>query len=111
MVGFTIKNIIIMVKKKVHQIKVVVGMAVLENKVMDANHNGGMTNVKFNVIIATNLTIMPFSVIPKGRKRVNFADNERTKEDVVLLLSYDDSDTDNLSTWYLDMGASNHLCK
>jgi hypothetical protein len=43
-------------------------------------------------------------------KNVNFAEKETNSEEPVLLLACGNFDGNNSSTWYLDTGASNHMC-
>jgi hypothetical protein len=43
-------------------------------------------------------------------KNVNFAEKEIDYEEPALLLACGKFDGSNSSTWYLDTGASNHMC-
>ena len=41
---------------------------------------------------------------------MNFVDQEEKRDDGVLLMAYNNADLGGSSTWYMDMGASNHMC-
>lgn len=43
-------------------------------------------------------------------KKVKFVDMEEKDEAPVLLMAYDNIEAGHCMTWYLDTGASNHMC-
>ncbi|KAH0650572.1 hypothetical protein KY284_030484 [Solanum tuberosum] len=45
----------------------------------------------------------------KPIKTVNLVDNNKDEDESTLLLAFKE-DTDDCSSWYLDNGASNHMC-
>ncbi|KAK8957926.1 hypothetical protein KSP39_PZI000959 [Platanthera zijinensis] len=46
----------------------------------------------------------------KVEENANLVAEEETREDGVLLMAYKDTVSDNDTIWYLDTGASNHMC-
>jgi hypothetical protein len=62
------------------------------------------------VIIVKNMIIMQVSAIPRKRWSANFATKGETENNDVVLLGNKESDPKKENVWYLDIGASNHMC-
>ncbi|KAH0722170.1 hypothetical protein KY285_004791 [Solanum tuberosum] len=43
-------------------------------------------------------------------KKVNLVDNNKDEDESTLLVALKEEDKDDCNSWYLDNGASNHMC-
>ncbi|KAB5529592.1 hypothetical protein DKX38_019673 [Salix brachista] len=62
------------------------------------------------IIQMSNATTAECYSEKKVEENVNLVTEEETREDGVLMMAYKNTVSDNNIVWYLDTGASNHMC-
>ncbi|KAL4201577.1 hypothetical protein AMTRI_Chr02g259320 [Amborella trichopoda] len=74
----------------------------------------GMENPLFNVIIAKKYghysSEYKYRSQNDGFENANFVEKKNDEEERTLLLGYNDKNDNQMDTWYLHTGASNHMC-